>query len=143
MPLGGRFRKHWTLVTAAVADGVTTALGGAGALLALTVADQACHCPRCGADLTDASPESPLGRKRTNPCIGPPDTGVGQGWTSLLGLCWTAHLPVLWPEIVGFTFFFLMPLGSSRLQASPQSSLAYMGGKKEIQELNLTSFLQS
>lgn len=40
-------------------------------------------------------------------------------------------------------FFFLMPLGSSRLRASPQSSLAYMGGQKKIQELNLASFLPS
>lgn len=94
------------LITAAVADAVTTALGAAGALGALTVADQACYCPGCGADLTGASPETPLGRERMDSCIGPSGPGAGQGWISLLGLCWTAHLPVLWPEIVGFTFFF-------------------------------------
>ena len=44
-------------------DGVSTALGGAGALPMLTVADQACDCPGCGADFPNASAEGPLGRE--------------------------------------------------------------------------------
>ena len=88
-------------------DGVTTALRGAGALPMLTAADQACDCPGCGADLPDASAEGPPGRECTSSWRGPPDNGVGQRWTSLLGLYWTAPFPILWPEIAGFTFLYV------------------------------------
>jgi len=100
VPRGGRFRKHW-----ACGHGVIIALRGAGALAMLTVADQACDCPGYGADLPDASAEGPLGREGTSSQRGPPDHGVGQRWTSLVGLYWTPLFQFFGQKYQALPFF--------------------------------------